>query len=115
MSVYQLETEEDMASYFDIEAHGRAAIFVDTNNSSTNIEVIFNNEFIEQDEGVGVEARQPIAYCRSSQVPGITYGNQIQISAEVIEGFTISPVQNYKVVSVQSNNDGFVSLELEII
>ena len=57
MSQYQMETEEDMISYLDIEyGHGVSAVYTNNGTDST-IRIILNNEYVEQEEGIGVEAR----------------------------------------------------------
>ena len=102
MSQYVMETEEDMAAYLDINfGHGVEAVWTNS-GTATTINIILNNEYIEQ-EGldVSVEATQPIAYCRSIDVPSIAHGN------------TLKAAQTYTVVSIQSDRTGFTALELE--
>ena len=60
MSQYRLETEEDMSAYLDINfGHGVTAVYT-VGGSSTTINIIINNEYVEQVEGTGVEALKPI-------------------------------------------------------
>lgn len=117
MSLYAMETEEDMASYLDINyGHGVSAVYTN-NGTSTTINIILNNEFVEQ-EGleVDVEATQPIAYCRSIDVPSIAHGNTLNVAAiKDVNGNTLKAAQNYTVVSIQSDRTGFTALELEEI
>ena len=118
MSQYLMETEEDMSAYLDISyGHGVSCVFTNSGGTATTINIILNNEFIEQ-EGleVSVEATQPIAYCRSIDVPSIAHGNTLQVSAiKDVEGNTLSPAANYTIVSIQSDRTGFTALELEKI
>ena len=73
MSQFRLETELDMAGYLDINyGHGVSAVYTN-NGTSTTINVILNNEYVEQDEGVGVEALKPIAYCRTIDAVSYTH------------------------------------------
>jgi hypothetical protein len=115
MSIYELETEEDMAAYLDIQAgHGIQATYINSNGASSIINIILNNEFLENDVGVGIEGTQPIAYCRSVDLPSIAFGNQLNVTAvKDVDGNILSPAQNYTVVSIQSDRTGFTSLELE--
>jgi len=115
MSQYVMETEEDMAAYLDINAgHGVEAVWTNS-GTATTINIILNNEYIEQ-EGldVSVEATQPIAYCRSIDVPNISHGNTLAVSAiKDVDGNTLKAAQTYTVVSIQSDRTGFTALELE--
>ena len=80
MSQYRMETEEDMIAYLDIEyGHGVSAVYTNNGTDST-IRIILNNEYVEQEEGIGVEALKPIAYCRTIDVPNISFGNTLAVS-----------------------------------
>ena len=79
MSEYRLETEEDMSAYLDIEyGHGVSAVYTNTSGTASTINVILNNEYVEQEEGIGVEALEPIAYCRSIDIPSVAYGHYLK-------------------------------------
>ena len=114
MTIYNLETEEDMISYLDTDfGHGRSATFTNSSNETSNIKLILNNEYFEEDFGEGVESLQPIAFCRSVDVPEVVQGNSLNISAyKDIEGNIISPAKNYIVVNVQKDRTGFTTLIL---
>tara|TARA_R100000664_G_C2747782_1_gene135271 strand:+ start:499 stop:852 length:354 start_codon:yes stop_codon:yes gene_type:complete len=115
MSQYLLETEEDMAAYLDINyGHGVEATWTN-DGTSTTINIILNEEYIDQDGlEVDVEAAQPIAYCRSIDVPSIAHGNTLAVSAiKDVDGNTLKAAQSYTVVSIQSDRTGFTALELE--
>lgn len=109
-----METEEDMSAYLDINyGHGVSAVYTN-NGSSSTINIIINNEYDEQEEGVGVEATHPIAYCRSVDVPSISYGNTLAVSAiKDVDGNTLKAAQNYTVVNIQADRTGFTALMLE--
>ena len=113
-----METEEDMASYLDINyGHGVQATYTNSSGTASSISIILNNEYIEQ-EGleVTVEATQPIAYCRSIDVPSIAHGNTLQVAAiKDVEGNILSPAANYTVVNIQCDRTGFSALQLEKI
>ena len=105
-----METEEDMASYLDIDyGHGVSAIYTNGSGATSTINIILNNEYIEQ-EGfdISIESTKPIAYCRSIDVPSIAHGNTLQVSAiKDVEGNILSPAANFTVVSIQSDRTGF--------
>ena len=116
MSQYQMETEEDMLSYLDIH-YGHAVTAVYTNSGSpSTINIILNNEYTELDQGIGVEALSPIAYCRTIDVPNISFGNTLDVSAITdVEGNILKAAQNYTVVNIQADRTGFSALMLEEI
>ena len=116
MSQYRLETEEDMASYLDpTYGHGVSATYIN-NGVSTDINIILNNEYVEQEEGIGVEAVKPIAYCRTIDVPNISFGNTLAVAAiKDVDGNTLKAAQNYTVVNIQADRTGFSALMLEEI
>ena len=116
MSQYRMETEEDMSAYFDINfGHGVSAVFTHS-GTATTINIILNNEYVEQEEGIGVEALKPIAYCRTVDVPSIAFGNTLNVSAiKDVDGNILKAAQNYTVVNIQSDRTGFSALMLEKI
>ena len=115
MSQYRLETEEDMSSYLDADfGHGRTATFTNTSGQTSNIQLILNNEYFEEEFGVGVEGTKPIAYCRSVDVPSVKHGNTLAVAAyEDVDGNTLVGAKTYSIVNVQKDNTGFTSLMLE--
>ena len=116
MSQYRMETEEDMLAYLDIN-YGHAVDAVYNNGaSSTTINIILNNEYTELDDGVGVEALSPIAYCRTIDVPNISFGNTLNVGAiKDVNGNILKAAQNYTVVNIQADRTGFSALMLEEI
>jgi len=116
MSQFRLETELDMAGYLDINfGHGVSAVYTNS-GTSTTINIILNNEYVEQDEGVGVEALKPIAYCRTIDVPNIAFGNTLDVSAiKDTNGNILKAAQSYTVVNIQADRTGFSALMLEEI
>ena len=102
-----------MAAYLDINyGHGVEATWTN-DGTSTTINIILND--IDKDGlEVDVEAAQPIAYCRSIDVPSIAHGNTLAVSAiKDVDGNTLKAAQSYTVVSIQSDRTGFTALELE--
>ena len=116
MSIYRMETEEDMSAYFYINyGHGVSAVYTNNGVSST-INIILNNEYIELEGGIGAEGTEPIAYCRSIDVSSVAQGNTLNVSAiKDVDGNTIKAAQNYTIVNVEADKTGFVKLLLEEI
>ena len=116
MSQFRLETEEDMLGYLDINfGHGVSAIYTNS-GTSTTINIILNNEYTEQDLGVGVEALKPMATCSSIDVPNASYGDTLNASAvKDTNGNILKAAQNYTIVNVQKDRTGFTVLMLEEI
>ena len=78
MSVYRMETEEDMAGYFDATAgHGVTAVFTNSSSQQSTINIILNNEYFEIELGTNVEGTKPTAYCRSVDAPNAVFGNTL--------------------------------------
>ena len=116
MSQFMLETEEDMLGYLDSDfGHGITAVYT-ISGVSTTIKIILNNEYVEQDLGSGVEALKPIAYCRSVDIPNVSYGDTLNASAvKDTNGNILKAAQNYTIVNVQKDRTGFTVLMLEEI
>ena len=117
MSQFRLETELDMAGYLDIDyGHGVSAVYTNSGGTAATINVILNNEYVEQEEGIGVEALKPIAYCRTIDVPNIAFGNTLNVSAiKDTNGNILKAAQSYTVVNIQADRTGFSALMLEEI
>jgi len=116
MSQYRMETEEDMSAYFDINfGHGVSAVFTHS-GTATTINIILNNEYVEQDEGIGVEALNPIAYCKTIDISNVVFGDTLNVSAiKDVDGNTLKAAQNYTIVNIQKDRTGFSALMLEEI
>jgi len=116
MSQFMLETEEDMLGYLDTEyGHGIDAVYT-RNGTSSDIKIILDNEYVEQDLGVGVEALKPMATCRSIDIPNVSFGDTLNASAvKDTNGNILKAAQNYTIVNVQKDRTGFTVLMLEEI
>ena len=114
MSQIRYETEADMAAYLDPSyGHGLAATYT-RNGVDTSLNLIINEEYIEIDEGSGVEAVQPIAYCRSIDVPNVSHNDTLAVSAyKDVNGNTIKAATSYKIINVKKDHKGFTALILE--
>ena len=117
MSVYQIETEEDMAGYFDsVAGHGVSAVFTNSSSQQSSINIIINNEYFEIELGTNVEGTKPIAYCRSVDAPNAVFGNTLAVSAiKDIDGNTLVAAKNYTIVNVQADRTGISAFMLEEI
>ena len=117
MSVYQMETEEDMAGYFDSTAgHGVTAVFTNSASEQSTINIIINNEYFEFELGTGVEGTKPVAYCRTVDTPNAVFGNTLAVSAiKDTDGNTLVSAKNYTIVNVQADRTGISAFMLEEI
>lgn len=114
MSELFTETEQDFAGYFDENAHGVKATYINSSDVSKSINVIFNNESIDFGDG-DIETNQPMAYCRQLDVLDVVQGNALNISAiKDIEGNTIKAATNYNITEIQDDGTGIVILILEV-
>jgi hypothetical protein len=93
-----LESAADQLAFLDTNAHGVNAVVTIAGSAST-IQVIFNNEYFEIAEGVGVEGTQPVITCRSIDVTNIDQGDTLVIAATT-----------YTVQNVMPDNTGFTQL-----
>jgi len=114
MSQIRYETEADMAAYLDPNfGHGLQATYT-RNGVNTSINLILNEEFLELDDGSGVESATPIAYCRSVDILNVSQGDTLAVSAyKDVDGNILKAASNYKIVNVQKDNKGFTALVLE--
>lgn len=115
MSEYKMETEEDMEGYLDIDyGHGVSAAYTNYQDVETTIKIILNEEYLEDENGIGIEGTQPIAYCRSVDVPNALHNDTLDVSAITdVDGNVLKAAQSYKVVNVQKDKTGFTALMLE--
>ena len=115
MSQIRYETESDMAAYFDpTYGHGLQATYT-RSGVNTSINLILNEEFLELDDGSGVESATPIAYCRSVDIPSVSHGDTLAVSAyKDVDGNILKAAGSYKIVNVQKDNKGFTAVVLEV-
>jgi len=93
-----LETASDQLAFLDTNAHGVTAV-ITIGGSASTIQVIFNNEYFEIAEGIGVEGTQPVITCRSSDVANVDQGDTVVINSVT-----------YTVQNVMPDNTGFTQL-----
>jgi len=117
MSIFALENESDFAAYLDPNfGHGITAVYTDVSTeTSTNINVILNEEFINQSgESIDVESTVPMALCRSIDVINAVHGDTLVVaSRNDLDGNVLKSETTYKIVSVQPDRTGFTMLILE--
>ena len=81
-----------------------------------SIDIILNNEYVDLQEGAGVDSLKPIAYCRTIDVPSIVFGNTLSVSAiKDTDGNILKAANTYTVVNIQADRTGFSALMLEQI
>jgi len=71
-------------NFFLTDEHATAAIFTETTSSKvTNVNVIFNNDFVGIEAGgtVVVESADPVLYYESSKISGISYGDTFEFNS----------------------------------
>lgn len=111
-----LEFATDLEAYFDTNAHGTSATYTPYGGSSSTIKVIIEQLFYEVDTvgSVGVNSSQPMAYCRTTDVPNAAKNDTLVIGAITdLDGNTIKAETTYTVVNVQPDNTGITILVLE--
>lgn len=114
MSQFQLETESDMLAYLDpVFGHGVTADFIH-NGITTSINVIIEEEYLEIDEGTGVESTTPAAHCRSVDIINAAIDDNLNVSAiKDIEGNILKAATNYIIKNIENDRTGFTVLKLE--
>lgn len=114
MSLFVLETEQDMLAYLDPTfGHGVTADFIH-NNVTTQINIIMEEEFLEIDEGTGIESTTPAAYCRSVDISNVAINDNLNVSAiKDVDGNILKAATNYIIKNIENDKTGFIILKLE--
>ena len=75
-----VETADDRAIFVGIDDFGISVVYQDYLGNITNVNGIFDNEFIEVDAGggVGYALQQPRFICRTADVPNAKEGEILQ-------------------------------------
>lgn len=116
MSTYLLETEEDFAAYFDtVTGHGNTATFTPSGGSSTSINIIINEEYVDLGDGmVFNEGTQPFIHAFYNDVPNIAYGDSIVVDdIKDVDGNVLKPQTSYIVINVEPDKTGLIRIALE--
>ena len=111
-----LEFDRDCTGYFDADfGHGITVTYTPQGGSASSINIILEQEYFGIDVGtVDVEGFQPIAFCKSTDIPNIAHGDSIVAPAyKNLDGTTIKAGATYKVINVQPDNTGVTQLFLE--
>ena len=111
-----LEFDRDFNGYLDADfGHGMTVTYTPQGGSGSSINIILEQEYFGIDVGtVDVQGFQPIAFCKSTDVPSVAHGDSIVAPAyKNLDGTTIKAGATYKVVNVQADNTGITQLMLE--
>lgn len=111
-----LEFDRDFDAFLDANTgHGVTVTFTPQGGSSSTINVILEQEYFGIDVGtVDVEGFQPIAFCKTTDVPSVAHGDSIVAPAyKNLDGTTIKAAVTYQVVNVQADNTGITQLMLQ--
>ncbi len=111
-----IEFDRDFNGYLDADfGHGMTVTYTPQGGSGSSIKIILEQEYFGIDVGtVDVEGLQPIAFCKTTDVPSVAHGDSIVAPAyKNLDGTTIKAGATYKVVNVQPDNTGITQLMLE--
>ena len=75
--------EQPTDNFFLTDEHATAAIFTDSSSRVTNVDVIFNNDFVGIDAGgtVVVESADPVIYFETSKISSIAHGDTFELNS----------------------------------
>ena len=112
-----IEFDRDFDGYFmsDHGNHGQAVTYTPSGGVAVSIKAIMNEEYFDIDNGaVAVEGFQPVATCKTTDVPNAAHDDTIVTAAyKNLDGTTIKASATYKVINVQKDNKGITQLLLE--
>ena len=111
-----LEFDADLDGYLDTDyGHGISATYTVSGGSPATIKVILEDEFLAMGGlSVDVEASQPIAYCKTSDVSNAGHGDTLAFAAQTTKsGTQFKGAVTYEVVGVQPDATGITALVLE--
>ena len=113
-----MEFDRDFDGYLNADhgAAGEKVTYTPTGGSSSSINVILNQEYIDIDTGgLPVQGYQPVAMAKTSDIANIVFGDTISASAiKSLDGTIIKAATNYKVINFEHDNQGMTSLLLEV-
>ena len=111
-----MEFDRDFDGYLDATyGHGIQITYTPTGGSSSSINVILNQEYVDIDSGgLPVQGYQPVAQAKTTDIPSIAFGDTIAAPAiKNLDGTQIKAATNYKVINFENDNLGMTSLLLE--
>lgn len=111
-----LEFDADFNGYLDSDyGHGITATYTPSGGSASSIKIIMDQQYYSiPGESIDVEGSQPMAHCKTTDVPNAAYGDDLVVAAVTnLDGTTIKAQTSYKVVGVQPDNTGMTLLILE--
>ena len=112
-----MEFDRDFDGYLDATyGHGIRVTYTPSGGSASSINVILDQEYVDIDSGgLPVQGFQPIAQCKTTDIPNIAFGDTIAAPAITnLDGTTIKAATNYKVINFEHDNLGITSLILEV-
>ncbi len=112
-----MEFDRDFNGYLDATyGHGIQITYTPTGGSSSSIEVILDQEYVDIDSGgLPVQGYQPVAKAKTTDIPSIAFGDTIAAPAiKNLDGTQIKAATNYKVINFEHDNLGMTSLLLEV-
>jgi len=112
-----MEFDRDFNGYLDATyGHGIQITYTPTGGSSSSINVILNQEYVDIDTaGLPVQGYQPVAQSKTTDIPSIAFGDTIVAPAiKNLDGTQIKPSTTYKVINYEHDNLGMTSLLLEV-
>ena len=112
-----MEFDRDFNGYLDATyGHGIQITYTPTGGSSSSINVILNQEYVDIDSGgLPVQGYQPVAQAKTTDIPSIAFGDTIAAPAiKNLDGTQIKAATNYKVINFEHDNLGMTSLLFEV-
>jgi hypothetical protein len=112
-----MEFDRDFNGYLDATyGHGIQITYTPTGGSSSSINIILNQEYVDIDSGgLPVQGYQPVAQVKTTDIPSIAFGDTIAAPAiKNLDGTQIKAATNYKVINFEHDNLGMTSLLLEV-
>ena len=129
-----LESQADFNAYISTSGHGVTGTFFEVQQSlwddrlglidtwydidsgnAENIKFILDQAYFGIPGGsVDINAYQPVAYIKSTDAPYISHADRLIVNPITTKlGKVIAPETSYKIINVQKDNVGFVTLLLE--
>ena len=111
-----IEFDSDFNGYFDADfGHGSTVTYTPQGGNEVSIKIILEQQYFGIDVGtVDVEGFQPIAFCKTTDVPNIAHGDTIVAPAyKNLDGTTIKSGATYKVINVMPDNTGVTQVNLQ--
>lgn len=96
------QMQTDLATFLESDDFGLVAVYRKTGQPAKDIDVIFDNEFMQSEYGIGVETLTPYALAKENDIPDIAHADKLEISGTT-----------YLVRGIESDGVGLVKIKLE--